>query len=312
MSQRRKLVILLTAAVVSSGIAWTSLGGINLASGQTPTPTTEIHRAHAGSFAPEPGKTIFILALGSDSGAKCSPYHRGGTQQGGRSDSIHIIAINPVLGKASIVGIPRDSFVPIPGNGKHKINAAMFFGGPKLAIATIEALSGVHFDYYMLTNFCDLRDMGNEFGGLTIKIPYDMDDKFSKAHFKAGVRHLNGADVLAFSRNRHDARGGDLGRSFNQGAVMQAAQVQARKELLVDPTKLLKYLQILRRHVATDIPLLESLRLGLLALRISPSAVTNVVVSGHGETTSDGSSIVLSPNAYKTFRDVADDGVLGS
>jgi LCP family protein required for cell wall assembly len=308
----RAPLALLAGSLAASALAWTSLGGINAASGQTPTPSLEIHRAHAGAHSPEPGKTVFLLFLGSDSGAKCSPYHRGGTQQGGRSDSIHIVAINPTVGKASIVGIPRDSYVPIPGHGSHKINSAMFFGGPPLIISTIEAMSGIRFDYYLLTNFCDLDHMATEFGGLTIKVPYPMHDRNSKTDFGAGVRHLTGPEVLGFARNRHDAPRGDFDRSFNQGSVLAAAQVQARRELVADPTKLLKYLQIVRRHVMTDIPLFESLKLGLLALRLRPASVTNVVLDGKTGTTSDGSSVLLSSAAYATLHDVADDGVLGS
>jgi LCP family protein required for cell wall assembly len=304
----RKPVLLLAGALAASGVAWTSLGGINAASGQTPTPSTEIHRAHEGAYTPEPGKTVFILMLGSDSGAR--RYGRGGHQESGRADSIHIVAINPVLGKASIVGIPRDSYVPIPGHGSSKINAAMFFGGPKLMIATVEQLSGVRFDYYMLTNFQDLDDMATEFGGLTIKVPYSMDDNASRAHFRAGTRHLTGPQVLAFSRNRHDAPRGDFDRSFNQGSVMAAAQVQARREIVGDPTKLLKYLEIVRQHVATDIPLFESIKLGLLALRIKPSNVRNVVLDGTTGSSPAGSSVFISAKGRATLRDVADDGVL--
>ena len=310
MSRRRTSVLVLVGAIVASGIAWSSLGGINVASGQTPTPSTEIHRAHAGAYAPEPGKPIFLLLLGSDSGAH--RYGRGGRQDRGRSDSIHIVAINPKLGKATIVGIPRDSFVPIPGHGTHKINAAMFFGGPQLTVATVEQMSGIRFDYYMLTNFADFADMGTEFGGLTIRVPYAMNDHHSRAHFPAGTQRLNGPQVLAFSRDRYDPPKGDFDRSLNQGSVLQAAQAQARKDLVVDPTKLLKYLQIIRRHVATDIPLTESLKLGLLALRLRPSVVTNVVLDGKTGATSDGSSVLLSSKAYATLHDVANDGVLGT
>lgn len=299
---------LVLAAVIASGLAWSSLGGIHAASGQTPTTPTEIHRAHTGSFEPDVDKTIYILVLGSDAGA---PKHgRGGRAESGRADSIHIVAINPQLGAASIVGIPRDSYVPIPGRGQSKINAAMFFGGVKLMISTVEQLAGITFDYYMLTNFDDLAAMGTEFGGLTINVPYAMNDRPSRTNFPAGRRRLTGEQIVGFSRNRHDAPDGDFGRSRNQGSVLAAAQVEARTKLVKDPTQLINYLGIVRRHVKTDIPLRESLRLGLLALRIAPSKVKNVVLTGRTGATPAGSSVLLDDNARRILRDVADDGVL--
>lgn len=304
----RRPVLLLAGVMVASALSWTLAGGIDSASGQTPSPGTEIHRAHDGAFAPEPGKTVFILALGSDAG---SPrYGRGGRQQSGRADSIHIIAINPQRSGATVIGIPRDSYVPIPGHGSSKINAAMFFGGPKLIVQTVENLAGLKFDYYMLTNFQDMADMGTELGGVRINVPYAMSDRASRAFFPAGFQTLSGPNLLAFSRNRHDAPRGDFDRSLNQGSVMVAAQAKARQESAADPTKILTYLRIVRRHIATDIPLFESIRLGLLALRIPPANIKNRVLPGTTGTTPAGSSVIIGAPARAMLRDVADDGLI--
>jgi LCP family protein required for cell wall assembly len=306
----RKPAVVLTALLMCSALAWSLAGGIDTAQGQTGSPATEIHRAHTGAFSPEPNRPVFILALGSDAGAR--RYGRGGKQENGRADSIHIIGINPQRNGASIVGIPRDSYVSIPGHGKQKINAAMFFGGPKLMIQTVEALAGVRFDYYMLTNFQDLADMGTEFGGLPINVPYPMSDKQSKAFFKAGVQNLNGPQILAFSRNRHDAPKGDFDRSLNQGSVMVAAQAKAKKDATADPTKVLSYLRIVRRHVATDIPLIDCLRLGLLAMRLDTASIKNRVLPGTTGATPAGSSVLLGAPAMAMLHDQADDGLLSS
>jgi LCP family protein required for cell wall assembly len=302
----KRLAVFMVATAVASAIAWTSLGGIRAASGQTPG-TSEIHRAHAGSYEPDPTRTLFILVLGSDSGAP--EYARGGAADRGRSDSIHIVAINPD-GSASIVGIPRDSYVPIPGHGTNKINAAMAFGGPALTIATIEAMSGIHFDYYMLTNFDDFVRAANEFGGLTVRVPFNMHDADSQTNFDAGVRYLGGHNLLGFTRNRHNAPHGDFDRSLNQGQVLADMQAEARRRAQKDPTLILSFVRILGRHIETDIPFAERVRLGLFALHVDPAKVRNIVLSGSGGTRGGASVVLLDSTAYAMLHDVADDGHL--
>jgi len=302
----RRLAVLMVATAVASAGAWSSLGGLRVAAGQTPG-ASEIHRAHAGSYEPDPNRTIFILVLGSDQGAPI--YARPGPQDRGRSDSIHIVAINPD-GSASIVGIPRDSYVSIPGHGTNKINAAMAFGGPSLTIATIEAMSGIHFDYYMLTNFDDFVAAAIEFGGLTVRVPFDMHDPDSQTNFDAGVRFLGGHNLLGFARNRHNAPHGDFDRSLNQGTILADMQSEARRRVQKDPTVILSFLRILTRHIQTDIPFAERLRLGLFALRVNPGKVRNIVLSGSGGTRGGASVVLLDANATAMLHDVADDGHL--
>ena len=61
----------------------------------------------------------------------------------GRSDSIHILGINPAQHRATIYGIPRDSWVTVSTGGTNKINAAMPVGGPEATVATVEQLTGI-------------------------------------------------------------------------------------------------------------------------------------------------------------------------
>jgi polyisoprenyl-teichoic acid--peptidoglycan teichoic acid transferase len=316
MSARRKLVAMAAAITVAAAGAWTVVGGMSVAQGQTKP--IEIHRAHAGSFRPSFNKPIFILAIGSDSGSKL--FHRGGTPQHGRSDSIHIIAINPRLHKATLVGIPRDSYVPIAcGSSPNKINASMFFGGPQCLVKTIENLSGgtIRFDYYMVGSFDSLVAMVNDIGGVTVQVDPGLgsskrrlQDHNSRATgIKVGTTHLNGRDALAYSRDRHDYGRGDFDRTRHQGLVLMGGLTQARKLVKADPGKTLTFLRSIFRNVKTDIPLSEALRLGLLALDISPADVTNTFLDGGTGTTPAGSSVLLS-NPQRLLRNVADDAII--
>ena len=154
-------------------LAWTTVGGVTVA--QSQEKPIVINRAHAGSHRPSFDKPIFVLALGSDAGSP--KYNRGGTMHRGRADSIQIIAIEPKLKKASIVGIPRDSYVPVTCSGQTKINAGLFFGGPECMVSTVERLvrsaggpATFTFDYYMVGGFEHLANMVNDLGGIPVNV----------------------------------------------------------------------------------------------------------------------------------------------
>lgn len=303
----RRLGVIMVTAMTLSGLTWSLSGGLQASAQQSPG-AAEIHRAHAGSFAPEPGKTIYILILGSDAGAP--RYGRGGTAERGRSDAIQLLAINPQRGIASIVGIPRDAYVNIPGSGANKINAAMAFGGPGLAVRTVEGLTGIRFDYYMLTSFQTFIGMAGEYdNGLTIFVPFNMHDPDSNTDFDRGLRHLDAGRLLGMARNRHDAPQGDFDRSRNQGRILAVAHSDARKRIARDPTELLRFLGIFRRFVQMNIPAAEQLKLGLLALRINPANVKQTVCPGTTGTRGGASVVILSCGAV--FADFRDNGVLG-
>lgn len=314
MSRRRSLVIMCSLALAGA-LAWTAVGGMTVAQGQEEP--IVINRAHAGAHRPSFDRPIFILALGSDSGSPL--YRRGGTLQRGRADSIHIVAIEPRLKKASIVGIPRDSFVPLTCGGQQKINAGMFFGGPECMVGTVERLvrdhggpAGFKFDYYMVTGFEHFANMVNDLGGLTFDVPFAMNDRSSRTNLRRGTQQLNGAEALGVARNRHNAPRGDFTRSENQGLLMVAGLAKARQLSGKDPSKTLDFLRSVFANVKLNIPLVEAFKLGLVALQIEPKDVTNVVPNADTGNTSAGSSVILDDRSYRVYRDIADDGVLGS
>lgn len=314
MSRRRSLIVL-CALGLAGALAWTAVGGVTVA--QSQEKPIVINRAHAGSHRPSFDKPIFVLALGSDGGSPA--YNRGGKVQSGRADSIHIIAIEPKLKKASIVGIARDSYVPVTCFRSTKINAGMFFGGPECMVSTVERLVRDHggpptfkFDYYMLAGFEHLANMVNDIGGIPFNVPFNMNDKASRAFLKKGPQTLNGADAVAVSRNRHDAPDGDFTRSENQGLVMIGGLTKARALVAKDPSKTLDFLRSIFANVKMNIPLVDAFRLGLTLLQIKPKDVTNVVPPAETGSTDAGSSVLLDDRTYRVLADVADDGLLGS
>lgn len=269
-------------------------------------PPGEIARRVEASFAPGvPSRDLlFFLAIGSDA-------RPGQSVAGLRADSLHIIGVNPKRGGAAIVGIPRDSFVPIPGVGTRKINESLFYGGPELAVRTVENLTGIDIDGYLLTGFEDFRHLVTAVGGIKVRIPYAMSDRYSGAYFRPGKKRLRGPEALAFSRNRYDAPGGDFGRSMNQGRLILAALREFRQDLRKDPMTLLRWLVAGARHVRTDLSLSEALELLLAAPTVDPGKVRNQVVSGHGAMVGGQSVVRLGAGAHAIFRDLRRDAMLG-
>jgi LCP family protein required for cell wall assembly len=303
MSSRRKLLLFPIAGVIGA-LLWATLGSFATASGQTKVQV--ISRAHTGEAAPSYTQPIFILMLGGDA--------RSGNPTGARTDSIHIVAIVPGTMHASILGIPRDSYVNIPGHGQNKINAAGDFGGPPLTIQTVEQLTGCHFSYYTLVSFAGFRNVVDDFGGITMKVDEShAPDHFSHYNFQFGVTyHMNGIQALAFARNRHTRPRGDFDRSLSQGKLIVAALAQQQANSKKDPGTLLRAMGAMYRNIRVNIPLTEALKLGLFVLKIKQANITNAVMDG-GIGNAGGQSIVtVGAPARAQFVDICSDGQLGS
>jgi LCP family protein required for cell wall assembly len=136
------------------------------------------------------------------------------------SDSLMLLHIGG--GRPVLISIPRDSYVPIPGHGDNKINAALGFGGPSLLIQTVEEVTGLQINHYMGIGFGGLVSVVNQVGGVTICLPTALHDYDSDANLSAGCHNLDGAQALAFVRDRHSFADEDLQRIEDQRAFLKA------------------------------------------------------------------------------------------
>jgi LCP family protein required for cell wall assembly len=294
------LVLAVGLAVVARG------GGAATPAHAAARPAIEIHAAHGTSYVPalQGKRPLFILALGSDA-------RPGQSVARERSDSIHIIGVNLKSKRATILGFPRDSYVSIPGHGAAKINDAMTFGGPQLVVRTIESLTGIRIDFWVLTSFGDFIDMVSGVGGIRVDVPYPMHDSYSGANFPAGKQRLNGGEALAFARNRHDTPKGDFSRSANQGLLMKSALAELRKDFERRPALLFSWIASLWRNVQTDLPFATLIDLALTATQISPSQVKVLVVPGSNGFAGSAAVVYISPSAQSIYADMRIDGVVG-
>jgi LCP family protein required for cell wall assembly len=140
----------------------------------------------------------------------------------GTSDSDSLMLLHMGTGRPVLISIPRDSYVPIPGHGDNKINAALAFGGPPLLVQTVENVTGLRIDHYMGIGFGGLVSVVNQIGGVNICLPDALHDYNSGANLKAGCQTLDGTQALAFVRDRHSFADEDLQRIEDQRAFLSA------------------------------------------------------------------------------------------
>ena len=249
------------------------------------------------SYQPTDGK-IFVLVIGSDA--------RSGNPERSRADAIHIVGINPEKMRGGILNFPRDSWVNVPGFGSSKINEALYKGGPELLARTLENLTGIRIDYWVLTAFEGFEGLVRDLGSVEMRIPQAVVDKGSGANLKAGKQNLTRWDALAFVRSRYAFSGGDVARTTNQADFLLALLRKLRGQVDKNPAKLLDWIAAIRRNTKLDVPSGEQFRLGVLASHLSARDVGNVTVPVRIGAVGAASVVFISPGAesiYKRFRE---------
>lgn len=294
-----------SSTVVAILLAWVA-GSVAGSVGAEPTasagPLAQIARAHA-EYVPSlvDGEPVFVLVIGGDA-------REGDDSARSLADSIHVIATDGSGRTATIVGIPRDSWVRIPGVGMNKINAALSQGGPSLLVRTVEDLMGIRIGYYALATFWGLPAAVDAVGGVTVKIPCPMQDSFAQPGFEPGRQQVNGAQALAFSRDRHSFAEGDLARSENGGRLLLGTLAEFHRQFAEDPSRLLAWLAAGLANVQTDIPLWELALLAFTASAIDPAEVQNIVLPATPGMESSLYVVHIDPAARAIYADLAGSG----
>jgi LCP family protein required for cell wall assembly len=140
---------------------------------------------------------------------------------GHRSDTILILHV-PSSGKPILISIPRDSWVDIPGFGDNKINAAYDLGGARLLARTVQDATGLRIEHYMEIGFGGFVSVVNAVGGVRMCIKHALHDTASGLNLKKGCQTLDGAQALAYVRDRHDFAEQDLQREQDQRLLLKA------------------------------------------------------------------------------------------
>lgn len=219
-----RIAALAVALLLVLAIAW-PVGLLLWANGK-------INHIDALSGAANTPGTTYLLA-GSDSRADGAVGDDG--TEGARTDTIMVLHV-PDSGPTSLISLPRDSYVDIPGNKANKLNAAYSWGGAPLLVQTVEGMTGLTVDHYIEIGFSGVETIVDAVGGVELCLDYDVNDPNSGLVWAAGCHTADGTTALAFSRMRYSDPQGDIGRAERQrqviGAVTSAVQ---NKSILFKP-----------------------------------------------------------------------------
>jgi LCP family protein required for cell wall assembly len=175
---------------------------------------------------PAAGQGTNWLLVGSDSRTGLTEQQQaelntGGDMGNGRTDTILLVHV-PGVGSdtpTTMVSIPRDSYVPIPGYGEDKINAAFAVGGAALLAQTVEQATGLRLDHYAEVGFDGFAVLVDALGGVTACPAEPIDDPLAGIDLPAGCQTLDGRNALGYVRTRATPRA-DLDRMSNQRQFM--------------------------------------------------------------------------------------------
>ena len=181
--------------------------------------TSKRETASTGKSISEPFTILLMGVDSTDEGLSKNTVANG--------DSLILITFNPKTLNATMLSIPRDSYVPIAcwsGTPENKITHAAAYGTDCM-MSTIENYFDVKIDYYAKINFRGLVSLVNTLGGIDVEVPQDLctDDSNREGYvcIKEGMQHLNGEQALVLARNRKQLANGDLDRGLNQQIVIQ-------------------------------------------------------------------------------------------
>ena len=234
-----------------------------------PTALVKVQSVHGIDHSPN---VIWILALGSDA-------RPGQSVVRSRADAIQLVGVNTKTGAATAMGIPRDSYVNIPGHGRNKINASMYFGGPQLMTQAVAGMVGIRPDYVFTTGFLGFRAMVQSIGGITVRSKYFFTDPVMPGGYRVGKNNLNGMQALIFSRIRHGLPRGDFDRSANQQRTMVGILREVRSKA-DKPGFMERSLLSVVNNMDTNLRPSELFVLAQALTQVQPDKFTGCVING--------------------------------
>lgn len=214
-----------------------------------------------------------------------------------RSDVNIVVHIDPARRFASMLSIPRDTGVYIPGHGYDKINAAYSVGerqmpgsGPLLAKETVSQFLDMPIHYYVEVDFYGFERIVDWAGGIDIDVPAPLIDNeyptpdygYTRIYIPAGLQHMDGATALMYARSRH--ADSDLGRNRRQQQVLLALRSRILSSIsLTNPEQISDLARQLGDALKTDMPPepLDLFNLYMVVSRIEPENIASYALDWH-------------------------------
>lgn len=227
------------------------------------------------------GPVTFLL-MGSDQ--RTGKGNKGyGNFEGARSDTTMLLHIYPDRESAVVVSIPRDTIVDLPSckdadgqvlpAARDRFNAAFDRGGPGCTVKTVEAMTGMPVDHFVVLDFNGFKKTIDALGGVEVCLTRPLQDSKSGVDLPAGRTRVSGEEALSFVRVRHNiGDGSDISR-INRQQIFLSSLIQevTGSGLLTDPLRVWRVLSESSKSIATDKALADSD--GLLALAASVSGL---------------------------------------
>ena len=267
-----------------------------------------------------------VLLVGSDSRAGADQFAQApsGQQQviGQRSDTVILAHLAAGHQRATLVSLPRDSWITIPAytdvNGtRHpahhdKLNAAFSLGGPSLLVDTVQQLTGMHIDHYVEIDFAGFQHMVDALGGVQVCLTRAAHDKMTGIDLSAGTHELNGQQALAFVRQRYGLPLGDIDRIKRQQQFMASMMRKVESAgTLANPLKLNAFLNALTKSVSVDSGMnvgdMTKLALKLKGLSTGNVVLTTMPLKGFATESGQDVDVVDTAKAQALFQSLTND-----
>ncbi|WP_055591165.1 LCP family protein [Peterkaempfera griseoplana] len=312
------------AVLIAAAVGWSVLHGIGHAIGRI-----DAFRG-IGNRPAATGSAENFLLVGTDDREGIPPrelkkvFHAGGVSCH-CTDTMMLVHLSRDRDRATVISIPRDSYVTIPAHtdlatgkpvtaGRGKINAAYGLGGAPLTVQTVEQATGIRVDHYLQVDFRSFVSTVDALGGVSVCTTVPLHDPYSGLDLPAGTTRLDGAGALKYVRARHLDASSDLGRmQRQQHLVAQILRQATSGGILFNPARLNHVLTTALKSVKADQGLtvedLLKLAASLRNLSAGDTAVATVPVVDINHTVPGWGSTVLwdAPAARALFDAVRQD-----
>jgi polyisoprenyl-teichoic acid--peptidoglycan teichoic acid transferase len=291
------IVGLVLAALLAGGASylWFSsrVGSANHRVSRAAVSALASHPKTTLSPVPDPPNSMNILVVGSD---------KRSNENGGRSDTMMVVHVDQAANFISILSIPRDLYVEVPGHGRQKINAAYAYGGPALAVTTVQNLTGIDLNQYLEIDFKTFEDLTNSLGGVYVDVDrryYNADPTWELIKLSPGYQLLNGHDALEYVRFRHD-QNMDFGRMDRQQQFLRALREQAPSWSNLS-LRLPGLVNALFSNITTTLSANDILRLAYWGVKLSGDRIKQVVMTGDTPTIAGQSVVDIPMEALRNY-----------